>query len=95
MLNLDDLCSRLLNAEYRDDKFKCDFNIIPQRHEYTIREIVKTWGAEQTMEIENAKRIGDLEAKVYAYEQIIAKSNFKPMLDNNKKASIGRVDQDI
>lgn len=95
MLNLEDLCSRLFNAEYRDDRLKCDLNIISQRHEDTIREIVKTWGAEQTTEIESAKRIGELEAKVYAYEQIIAKSNFKPMLDNNRKASVGRVDQDI
>lgn len=29
--------------------------------------------------------IGELEAKVYAYEKIIANSNFAPILDNNRK----------
>ena len=29
---------------------------------------------------EYARKIGELEAKVYAYEQIIANSNFAPMI---------------
>lgn len=35
----------------------------------------------------NEERMGILEAKVFMYEQIISKSNFAPMLDNdlNKK----------
>lgn len=29
--------------------------------------------------------VGELKAKVYAYEKIIANSNFAPILDNNRK----------
>ena len=37
------------------------------------------------------KRLGELEAKVYAYEKIIANSNFKPVLiveDENGKGKL-------
>ena len=82
MLDLDGLCMRLFDATYRDKDDKYDFSIISSRHQQTIEEIVKTWGAEQLTEVESARKIGALEAKVYAYEQIIANSNFKPLLDN-------------
>ena len=95
MLDLDELCRRLFSATYRDKGDSYDFSVISSRHEEKIKEIVKTWGAEQATEVESSKRIGELEAKVYAYEQIIANSNFKPMLVNNRKTSIGRVDQDF
>ena len=38
------------------------------------------------------EEIGELKAKVYAYEKIIANSNFAPMLDNTRKEKADMVD---
>ena len=37
------------------------------------------------MEIEETSKIKELEAKIFVYEEIIKKSNFAPMLKENKK----------
>ena len=79
MLDLEELCRRLFNATYRGNN--TDYHVISSYHHSIIEEIVKTWGAEQVTKSESAKKIGELEAKVYVYEQIIANSNFKPLLD--------------
>lgn len=79
MLDLEELCRRLFNATYSGNTSK--YHVISSYHQSIIEEVVKTWGAEQAMKSESAKKIGELEAKVYVYEQIIANSNFKPILD--------------
>lgn len=38
------------------------------------------------------EEIGELKAKVYAYEKIIANSNFAPILDNKQKRMTDMVD---
>ena len=41
---------------------------------------VYSWASKQLSDVDMLKRIGELEAKVYAYEKIIANSNFAPMI---------------
>ena len=41
---------------------------------------VYSWASKQLSDVDMSKRIGELEAKVYAYEKIIANSNFAPMI---------------
>jgi len=45
-----------------------------------IAKTIYTWASKQEVYNDLVKRIAELEARVYAYEQIIAKSNFEPML---------------
>lgn len=46
----------------------------------------------QLNEKEIYKRLGELEAKCYAYEQIIANSNFKPILPPDSKLVMEEVE---
>ena len=41
---------------------------------------VYSWASKQLSDVDMTKRIGELEAKVYTYEKIIANSNFAPMI---------------
>ena len=45
-----------------------------------IAKAVYEWASEQLTDIEAEKKLAELEAKVYAYEKIIANSNFVPMV---------------
>ena len=44
-----------------------------------IEKAVYEWANRQMTELEKDKRIAELEAKCFAYEQFIQKSNFAPM----------------
>lgn len=46
-----------------------------------LNKIIYEWAAEQTTEVDLTRKVATLEAKVYAYEKIIANSNFAPILD--------------
>ena len=76
-MNVEELIERLNNAKIRRDGFSYDSEIISYGGE-KIAWIVRDWAQKQGNE--TATRIAELEAKVYAYEQIIANSNFKAVL---------------
>ena len=84
MADIDDLITRLMNLEYKDKGDTYSYKVIFHSHKPIIEQTVKTWWAEQTTSIDMFKRIGELEAKVYAYEKIIANSNFKPLILTDK-----------
>lgn len=75
-------------SEYSDSKYMS--RVISEKHMPLIKAAVVEW-YDMYFSSEYARKIGELEAKVYTYEQIIANSNFAPILqpllrekDNNK-----------
>ncbi len=93
-MDIDNLIERLMSLTYRDRDAKYDLHIISDRHREQVFDEIKSWSKAQdiTQEIINKeyeiievkKRIAELEAKVYAYEKIIANSNFAPIISNEK-----------
>ena len=89
-MDIDNLIERLMSLTYRDRDAKYDLHIISDRHREQVFDEIKSWSKAQdiTQEIINKeyeiievkKRIVELEAKVYAYEKIIANSNFAPII---------------
>ena len=85
MKDLDKLLDMICSAEYeyisydrRKEKTKVCYGDSDERR--AIAGAISEWAMEQMTDIEVEKRIGELEAKVYAYEKIIANSNFAPMI---------------
>lgn len=86
MKDLDKLLDKICSAEYeyfssydkRMTKTKVCYGDSNERR--AIAGAIEEWAMEQITDIEAEKRIGLLEAKVYAYEKIIANSNFAPMV---------------
>ena len=83
-MDVERLISKLFNAtymwkgttgSYRDTAIHDD-----EAARGAITVAVYEWAAEEITEIDKGKRIAELEAKVYAYEKIIANSNFAPMV---------------
>ena len=93
-MDIDNLIERLMNLTYRNKNDIYDFHVIPERHRDKVIDEIKSWSKAQdiTQEITNKeyeiievkKRIAELEAKVYAYEKIIANSNFAPIISTEK-----------
>ena len=93
-MDLDNLIKRLMSLTYRDKGDKIDFHIISDRHREQVFDEIKSWSKAQDINqeiinkeyeiIEVKKRIAELEAKVYAYEKIIANSNFAPIISKEK-----------
>lgn len=86
MKDLDKLLDKICSAEYEYissfDKKKTKTRVCyccPEERR-AIQGAIEEWAMEQMTDIEAEKRIGLLEAKVYAYEKIIANSNFAPMV---------------
>lgn len=86
MKDLDKLLDKICSAEYEYissfDKTKTKTRVCyccPEERR-AIQGAIEEWAMEQMTDIEAEKRIGLLEAKVYAYEKIIANSNFAPMV---------------
>ena len=82
-MDLDNLIERLMSLTYRDEGDKYDFNVIPARYKDKVFNEVMDWYKTQNISndiIECKRKIAELEAKVYAYEKIIANSNFAPII---------------
>ena len=94
-MDLDDLIKRLMSLTYSNKSNTYDFPIISDDHKDKVFDEIKSWSKAQdiTQEIINKeyeiievkKRIAELEAKVYAYEKIIANSNFAPIIRKNSE----------
>lgn len=89
MYNAEELIDMICDAEYRYKAYdgKYSTNTIVSKYSSSCAEeraavagAVYTWLGNQKLDIERDKSIAELEAKVYAYEKIIANSNFAPMI---------------
>ena len=88
-MDIDNLIERLMSLTYRS-RNNFELNVIFEENRDKVFDEIKSWSKAQdiTQEIINKeyeiievkKRIAELEAKVYAYEKIIANSNFAPIL---------------
>ena len=81
-MDIDDLIERLMG---KGEKY--DFNVIPARYKDKVFNEIMSWYKEQNISneiIECKRKIAELEAKVYAYEKIIANSNFAPIISKEK-----------
>ena len=80
-MNVEKLIENLKKATYRSKGDDYDFHVLSGSAETLVAEkIIFEWAAEQTTEVELNKRCAELEAKCYAYEKIIANSNFAPVI---------------
>ena len=82
-MDIDDLIERLMG---KGEKY--DFNVIPARYKDKIFNEIMSWYKDQNISneiIECKRKIAELEAKVYAYEKIIANSNFAPIMRENSE----------
>ena len=78
-MDIDNLIERLMGSN--EDKY--DFNVIPVRYKDKVFNEVMSWYKTQNISneiIECKRKIAELESKVYAYEKIIANSNFAPIM---------------
>lgn len=64
------------NYRYRDE-YLC----LNDKDKTLLNKTIYEWAAEQTTEVDLTRKVATLEAKVYAYEKIIANSNFAAILD--------------
>ena len=82
-MDLDNLIKRLMSLTYRDRGDIYDLPIISDRHKDKVFAEIMSWYQTQNVSneiIECKRKIAELEAKVYAYEKIIANSNFAPIM---------------
>lgn len=80
-MDIDNLFERLMGI---GDKY--EFNVIPVRYKDKVFNEIMSWYQTQNISneiIECKRKIAELEAKVYAYEKIIANSNFAPIMRKN------------
>lgn len=86
-MDLDNLIERLMSLTYRNKNDTYDFPIISDSYKDKVFNEIMSWYNAQNIsnEITECKiKIAELEAKVYAYEKIIANSNFAPIISNEK-----------
>ena len=82
-MEIDNLIDRLMSLKYRSHKSNFEFNVISEEHRRIVLAEIMSWYKTQNISneiIEYKRKIAELEAKVYAYEKIIANSNFAPIL---------------
>ncbi len=89
MTNLIGLIEDICDAEYEHKNYKGEkekssiisrFDSNADAKKAAIEKVVYEWANSQITEFAKDKRIAELEAKCYAYEQVIQKSNFAPMI---------------
>ena len=81
-MDIDNLIERLLSLKYRNESEQVGYHVIGSRNRALVSNEVRKWFEEQNIKatIDIQTKIAELEAKVYAYEKIIANSNFAPIL---------------
>ena len=93
-MNITSLIERLKSATYRDKGDKYDYHVISSANaETVVNRVISEWASEQISDVELNRKCGELEAKCYAYEKIIANSNFAPIMQEKPKeeASLERL----
>ena len=87
-MDIDNLIKRLMSLTYRNKNDTYDFPIISDSYKDKVFNEIMSWYNAQNIsnEITECKiKIAELEAKVYAYEKIIANSNFAPIMRENSE----------
>ena len=82
-MDIDNLIKRLMSLTYRNKNDTYDFPIISDSYKDKVFNEIMSWYQTQNISneiIECKRKIAELEAKVYAYEKIIANSNFAPII---------------
>lgn len=79
---LDNLFNKTITKTYSSSSDSYEVKIIEEEGRAIVEQIIRQYLNENREE-----RIGVLEAKVYAYEKMIANSNFAPILENDKEAN--------
>lgn len=77
--SIQELIDRLFRLTYTSDYGNYQLPVIGKNHRTEIEHIVRQWALEN-----HDRKVGELEAKVFAYEKIISNSNFAPMIQNSK-----------
>ena len=75
---LQELFEQLRNLKYRSDRWT--FPVINENNFNDVETIIRQFFTENL-----AKENGEMQAKLYAYEKIIANSNFAPMIPQKAK----------
>ena len=83
-MNLEKLIQMIVSARYTDRDGDNRELLYWKEQKEAVSKIIYEWGAEQLDANDINKRLGELEAKCYAYEQIIAKSNFRPFITDGR-----------
>lgn len=82
---IQDLLHRLFMLKYRSEYTNGILDVISRDNQDRVEQVIRQWVLEQ-----NDARLAALEAKCFAYEQIISNSNFAPMIhSNNTKLIVG------
>ena len=87
-MDIDNLIERLMSLTYKHDSGRFDFDVISEEHRDKVIAEIMSWYKTQNISneiIEYKRKIAELEAKVYAYEKIIANSNFAPIMRKNSE----------
>lgn len=83
-MDIERLIEELFNATYREPNTLHEYSIAcTNAQREVLVKVIRTWANSQPILREvNELRIknAELEAKIFAYEAIISKSNFKPLL---------------
>lgn len=82
-MNFEELYRKIMDSEYivNDYEFSCIVDNYKAREK--IAEIIKSWCLSCDLCLMEQK-IAMLEAKIRVYEEIISKSNFKPLLNEEE-----------
>ena len=85
-MDINNLIERLLSLKYKNESEQFEYHVISSRNRALVSNEVRKWFEEQNIKaaIDIQTKIAELEAKVYAYEKIIANSNFAPIISNEK-----------
>ena len=79
---LDNLVSKLMSLKYEDKGYSggtYQYDVVSKKHRDMVKIAIVEW-YDMNFGAEYGRKIGELEAKVYTYEKIIANSNFAPIL---------------
>ena len=84
-MDIDNLLEILMSLKYKNESEQVEYHVISPRNRALVSNEVKKWFEEQNIKatIDIQTKIAELEAKVYAYEKIIANSNFAPIMRKN------------
>lgn len=74
------LMSELSNLTYYSSESKYKFDVIHRSELNRVEEIIRKYLLDS-----HDHKLGELEAKIYTYEKVIANSNFSPILDKKDK----------
>lgn len=93
---IEDICSR--EYEYRDYDGKMSKTRVVSQYasdkveaRAAISEAVYEWGSQHIADFEKDRKLGELEAKCFAYEKLISNSNFAPAVMGDGESDLLKV----